>query len=378
MRSQVSVIKCKSYNPQELYPAVRKSLDLIGGINSFVKRSDKVLIKPNLLCACTPDKGIDTHPEFARAVIKIVKETGAEIFLGDAPSVWGTPEDVDSVYELSGMRQVCYEEKVRLVDFNQGAMVSNYPLASWTKECNRIISLPKFKTHDLMVLTGAIKNLFGLIPGLSKTELHRRAMRSDEFAKVLVDIYELAKPTVSIVDGIVAMEGDGPASGGTLRDLGLIIASSDAVALDSVMATIVGLRPEDIFSTKEAYARKLGNMHLSEIEVLGEKLAEVIVPDFKIPQLSILNRMPKPFLSLGKKLIRFRAVIDRDKCRLCGLCAKGCPAGAISQQPQAMVIEFNRCVLCMCCKEVCPEGAVFIRRNPLLGVIKWLLKLLNK
>lgn len=378
MRSKVSVIKCKSYNQEELYPAIRKSLDLIGGINSFVKESDKVLIKPNLLCACTPDKGIDTHPEFVRAVIRIVKETKAEIFLGDAPSVWGTPEDVDNVYELSGMRQVCKEEKVRLVDFSQGAMVSNYPLASWVKECNRIISLPKFKTHDLMVLTGAIKNLFGLIPGLSKTELHRRAMRSDEFAKVLVDIYELAKPTISIVDGIVAMEGDGPANGGTLRDLGLIIASSDAVALDSILAIIMGLKPEDIFSTKEAFERKLGNMHLSEIEVLGERLEGVIVRDYKIPQLSILNRVPKTFLNVGKRLIRFRAIIDQDKCKLCGLCVKSCPAGAISQQPQAMAIEFNRCVLCMCCKEICPQGAVFIRRSPLLGVLKWLLKLLNK
>jgi uncharacterized protein (DUF362 family)/Pyruvate/2-oxoacid:ferredoxin oxidoreductase delta subunit len=378
MRSQVSIVKCHSYSQPELFPAIKKSLDLLGGINSFIQKEDKVLIKPNLLAAAPPESGIDTHPEFVRAVIRIVKETGAQIFLGDAPSVWGTPEDFQTVYEQSGMRRVCEEEGVNLVEFGQSVVVSGYPLVSWIKECNRIISLPKFKTHDLMVLTGAVKNLFGLVPGLYKTELHRRALRSEEFGKVLADIYERVKPDISIVDGIVAMEGDGPANGGTLRDLGLVIAGSDAVAIDSVMAVIMGLKPEDIYSTKEAAGRKLGNMRLDQIEVLGEKLESVCVADYKVPQLSVLNKIPRPLLNLGKKLIHFRPSINRDLCRVCGLCAKACPGGAISQKSQVMTIEFHRCVLCMCCKEVCPEGAVSVKRSFFLKVAKWLLKLLNK
>lgn len=342
---------------------MRKSLDLIGGINSFIKKPDKVLIKPNLLSAAPPDSGIDTHPELVRAVIKVVKETGAEILLGDSPSVWGTVQDVNAVYEESGMRKVCEEEKINLVNFNQSIVVGGYPLASWSKECNRIISLPKFKTHDLMILTGAVKNLFGFIPGLFKTELHRRALRSSEMAKVLADIYERVKPTLSIVDGIVAMEGDGPASGGTLRNLGLIIAGADGVAVDSIMAVIMGLKPENIFSTSEVFARGLGNMHLSQIEVLGEELEKVIVTDYKLPQLSVLNRVPRPFLNIGKWLIRFRVSIDKERCQMCGLCAKACPVGAISEGQKAMTIEYQRCVLCMCCKEVCPEGAVSIRKS---------------
>jgi len=363
MRSQVSVIKCKSYNPQELYLSVKKSLDLIGGINSFVNKSDKVLIKPNLLCACTPDKGIDTHPEFVRAVIRIVKETGAEIFLGDSPSVWGTPQDVNAVYEESGMKKVCEEEGVNLVTFFDSILVSGFPFSAWTKKCNKIISLPKFKTHDWTILTGAVKNLFGLIPGLFKTELHRRAPQCGDFAKFLAQIYGLVRPTISIVDGIVAMEGDGPASGGTLRNLGLVIAGSDGVAVDSVLAAIMGLKPEDILSTREAARQKLGTMDLDNIEILGERMETVVVPDYKLPQMTVFNRLPRPFIKLGKFLLRFSAAINPAKCRMCGLCEKACPANAITRNSRRMLIEYNRCVLCMCCKEVCPEGAVYIKKS---------------
>jgi len=363
MRSQVSVVRCDSYNQQDLYPAIKQSLDLIGGLSSFIQKEDRVLIKPNLLSAAPPEAGIDTHPEFVRAVIRMVRETGAEIFLGDSPSVWGTVQDVNVVYEQTGIRKVAEDEGVRLVDFNRSVVVSGYPLASWVKECNKMISLPKFKTHDLMVLTGAVKNLFGLIPGIFKTELHRRALDAESFSKILSDIYERAKPTLSIVDGIVAMEGDGPGSGGTLRNLGLIIAGSDAVALDSVLATIMGLRPEDILSTKEAGLRRLGNTDLDNIDIWGEKIEELIVPDYKLPQLSVLNRIPKPFLTIGKWLVRFRNTINPDVCKMCELCVKACPVGAISKKAQGMTIEYNRCVLCMCCKEVCPEGAVSVKKS---------------
>lgn len=363
MHSKVAIVKCRSYSLEELFPAVKKSLDLLGGINSFIGKKDKVLIKPNLLSAAAPEAAIDTHPQFVRCVIRLVKETAAEIFLGDSPSVWGTAQDVNNVYEASGIKQVAKEEGVRLVTFDQSMVVNGYALTSWIKECNRIVSLSKFKTHDLTTLTGAIKNLFGLVPGLFKTELHRRALSNKEFSKVLADIYGIVWPTLSIVDGVVSMEGDGPASGGTPRNLGLIVAGSDGVAVDSVLATIMGLRPQDILSTKEAASRGLGVMSLDDIEVVGEELKDVVVPDYKLPQLSILNRMPKPVLKIGKWLVRFRVHFNRDKCRLCDMCQKACPANAISRTENRMTVEFNRCVLCMCCKEICPEGAVSIKKS---------------
>ncbi|MFH1655461.1 MAG: DUF362 domain-containing protein [Candidatus Omnitrophota bacterium] len=363
MKSKVSIIKCKDYNREKLEKAIRQSVDLIGGISSFVKSSDKVLIKPNLLSAAAPEAAIDTHPEFVRAVIRLVKVTGAKIFLGDSPSVWGAPEDVDNVYEKAGIRRIANEEQVELVKFNRSRMKSGFPLTNWVDECSCIISLPKFKTHDLMLLTGAVKNLFGLIPGLYKTELHKRALSCAELSKVLADIYSIVKPKISIMDGILAMEGDGPASGGTPRNLGLILAGSDAVALDSVMATIIGLSPKDILSTKEAAQRGLGCADFDDIEIEGQKIEDVIVSDYKLPQTSILNRMPRPFLNIGKSLLRFRPKIDSSKCTVCGLCVKACPVEAISIKDKRTKINQADCVLCFCCKEVCPQGAISIKKS---------------
>ncbi len=363
MLSQVSIVKCSSYDQPEVFAAVKKSLDFLGGIKKFVSSSDRVLIKPNLLSAQPPETGIDTHPEFVRAVIRLVKETGAEIFLGDSPSVWGSPEDIDEVYEISGMRRIAQEEGINLIKLDRQMLIGNYSLASALKECNCIISLPKFKTHDLMVLTGAIKNLFGLVPGLFKTELHRRALDSASFAKVLVDIFELTKPRLSIVDGIVAMEGDGPATAGTLRKMNLVIAGSDAVSVDSALAVIMGLSPEDILSTREAAKRGLGNANLGGIEIFGERLKDVATLDFKLPQTSLLNKVPQPILRILKKLVRFYPRIDNNLCKACEACAKSCPAGAISKGPKGMRIEYNRCVYCFCCQEVCPHRAVKLEKS---------------
>ncbi|MDP2939582.1 MAG: DUF362 domain-containing protein [Candidatus Omnitrophota bacterium] len=363
MHSQVSIIKCKSYNQLEVYNAIKKAIDFLGGINSFVKKEDKVLIKPNLLSASTPESGIVTHPEFVRAAVRLVKETGAEIFLGDNPSVWGTPEDVEGVYEVSGIKRIAEEEKINLIKLNRSILVNGYALSEYLKMCSCIISLPKFKTHDLMTLTGAIKNLFGMVPGLSKTQLHRQALDSASFAKILVDIYELTKPKLSIIDGIVAMEGDGPAAGGTLRDMNLVLAGSDAVSLDSILALIMGLKPEDILTTKEAKERGLGNAELKDFEIFGENLEDFITPDFKLPQTHFLNKMPKPILKTLKKLVRFYPKIDNDLCKMCEICAKSCPVGAISKRPQNMRIEYNRCIYCFCCQEVCPHAAVKVKKS---------------
>ena len=253
MKSKVAIVKCKSYEPSLVQEATRKAIDLIGGVSIFIRPQSRVLVKPNLLMAKEPEFGIDTHPEVMRAVIKILKEINCEIFVGDGPNVWGSQaENVDEVYERSGMKRVCEEEKVSLVKFDKRRWRGKFPLTSWLDNCDNLVNVPKFKTHDFTILTGAIKNLFGLVSGTYKTELHKKYFDKEDFARILVDIYQEAKPVLTIVDGIIAMQGDGPGTSGKLRDLNLLLASTDCVSVDSVMALIMGLEPFDILTTKEA------------------------------------------------------------------------------------------------------------------------------
>ena len=365
MKSYISIVRCKNYDPSLVEASVRKVIDLLGGITNFVKPKSKVLVKPNLLMAKEPEFGIDTHPEVVRSVIKILKEINCQVFLGDGPSVWGRQiEDVDEVYEKSGMKKVAEEEAITLVKFNKRKMYGEFPLASCLAECDYLINLPKFKTHDLTILTGAIKNLFGLVVGTYKTELHRKYPLVEEFSSILVDIYAQVKPALTLVDGIVAMEADGPATGGKLRNLGLLLASCDCVALDSVLALIMGLKPQDILTTKEAAKRNLGIANIDQIEILGEKLEEIINQPFQLPTPSILRKkIPRPIIELGKKLIRFYPKIDYKNCTLCQACIQACPSSAINFKNKRIIINYSKCISCFCCQEACRFSAIKVGKS---------------
>ena len=289
MSSRVSIAKCTSYDSGLVFEAAKKAIDLIGGISSFIKPGSRVLVKPNLLMAKEPEFGVDTHPEVVRAVIKVLKGINCRVFVGDGPSVWGSQiENVERVYDTSGITRICREEGVELVKFEKRRMRNKFPLTTWLDDCDHFVNLPKFKTHNLTLLTGAIKNLFGLIPGTFKTELHKNYFHIVDFSKILVDIYQEAKPSLTLIDGILAMEGDGPATGGKLRNLNLLLAGSDCVALDSVMALIMGIKPLDVLSTKEAATRGLGEADINSIIILGEKLEAVAGEPFVLPTNSLL------------------------------------------------------------------------------------------
>ncbi|MDI6606573.1 MAG: DUF362 domain-containing protein, partial [Candidatus Omnitrophota bacterium] len=218
MKSRVAIKRCASYDSLAVEEAVCGAIDSLGGIEAFVRPASKVLVKPNLLMAKEPEYGVDTHPEVVRGVIRALKKIGCNIFVGDSPSVFGDEiENVAEVYARSGVKKICQEEEVNLVEFNRRRMHRGIPLTAMLDECDCLVNLPKFKTHNFTILTGAIKNLFGLVVGTYKTEIHKNHFKINDFSKVLVDIYEEAKPCLTVVDGIVAMEGDGPATAGKLR-----------------------------------------------------------------------------------------------------------------------------------------------------------------
>ncbi len=363
--TNVSIIKCRSYDSDLVQEAVRKAIDLIGGILNFIKPQSTVLVKPNLLMAKEPEFGIDTHPEVVRAVIKILKEINCKIFVGDGPSVWGRQiENLDDeVYVRSGIKRICGEEAVALVKFDKKRMREKFPLTTWLDTCDYLVNIPKFKTHDLTLLTGAIKNLFGLVSGTFKTELHKNYFDQNEFSKILVDIYQEAKPALTVVDGIVAMEGGGPATSGKLRNLNLLLAGSDCVALDSVMAQIMGVRPLDVLTTKEAAKRGLGVADIKSISIAGERLEEVIGEPFLLPTTSIKKKLPKPIVNLAKKLIKYYPCVERDNCIQCAACIDACPNKAIRMKDKHIAFDYSKCIACFCCQEACPASAIKVKKS---------------
>lgn len=364
MNSKVSIVRCKNYDPVLVQESVKKAVDLLGGISAFIGPESRVLVKPNLLMAKDPEFGIDTHPEVVRAVIRILKEINCQIFVGDGPSVWGNQvENVDEVYRRSGIKAICEEEEVSLVKFDKRRMREKFPLTTWLDDCDYLVNVPKFKTHGMTLLTGAIKNLFGLVSGTFKTELHKNYFEKSEFAKILVDIYEESKPALTIVDGIIAMEGDGPASIGKLRSLGLVFAGSDCVALDSILAQVMGIEPSDVLSTKEAAQRALGVADMKSIIVLGEKLEEAKGEPFLLPTTYFKRKLPKPVVNLAKRLIKYYPCVEQDNCIGCAACIDACPNKAIRMKDKRIAFNYSKCIACFCCQEACPASAIKVKKS---------------
>ncbi|MFH1678626.1 MAG: DUF362 domain-containing protein [Candidatus Omnitrophota bacterium] len=371
MSSEVSIVKCADYSSPCAEQAIRRAIDLLGGIDKFVKPRSRVLVKPNLLAAREPESGIVTHPEIVRAIIHLLKEIEVQVYLGDSPNASiDDAQEIDSVWEKSGIKQVAREEGVELVRFNQSRWHKRFPLTTWLNELDYFISLPKFKTHDLTILTGAIKNLFGLIPGKYKIELHKNFSTPLNFSRMLVDLYEIAKPTLTIVDGVLALEGEGPGSKAEKRNLGLIVAGVDCVSVDSILALIMGLNPEDILTTKEAAARNLGNARVKDIRILGGELSSFISRPFKLPKTSFKYSIPAFIVKSVGKLIRFYPVIDLNLCLRCNACVRICPEKVIKEKDGDMIIDYPGCIACFCCQEVCLCAAISISKSILAKLLR--------
>jgi uncharacterized protein (DUF362 family)/Pyruvate/2-oxoacid:ferredoxin oxidoreductase delta subunit len=364
--AKVAVSRCGLYDTDKVFDAVKRSVDLIGGIGAFVGPGMKVLLKPNLLSARLPEDAVDTHPEVVRAVVRLVKGAGAVPFIGDSPGGFG--KNIYEIFEKSGMKRIADEEGIKLEAFTASRFVSGIPIARQIFDSDRVISIPKFKTHAITVLTAAIKNMFGAVVGLYKAECHSRSPKEEDFSEILAKVYSITKPHLTVVDGIVAMEGDGPSSG-VLRKMGLVMAGEDAVAIDSCLAKIMGLEPLDILVTKKAYGSRLGEADLSKIEVLGDALDTFIAKDFKLPQTTPLKYIPKSVISSVASLIRFKPHIDNETCRRCNLCKLTCPVHCIEIGQKRCSIDYKKCVRCLCCHEVCPYRAISIRRNILTRMV---------
>ncbi len=364
--SKVSIVRCQDYDAERVFGSVKKAVDLVGGMESFVKPGMKVLLKPNLLSARSPEDAVDTHPEVVRAVARLVRSAGAVAFIGDSPGGYG--KNAEEVFVKSGMRKMADEEGVELVKFNSSKFVDGLPISRFVFDADLIISIPKFKTHSITVLTAAIKNMFGTVVGLAKAGCHSKAPKERDFAKIIAKVYSISKPHLNILDGIVAMEGDGPAAGNP-RPMNLLMASSDGVAIDACLARVVGVEPLDILVTMEAYEKGMGEADMARVEIVGDDINSFIANDFKLPQTTPLKFIPKTIIDNAAKLIRFKPYIDKSICTRCNLCKITCPVSCIEIESDSCTIDYKKCVRCLCCHEVCPYKAISIKRNVLTKMI---------
>ena len=342
------------------YQSCRKAVDRAFEIFPQPIAGKKVVIKPNVLRSSRADEHIVTHPRLLRAVIEKVEEMSpAGIVVGDNPGLFSYGDNENS-FEKTGLMEAAkgyyrnLGDTSRNLAFNADFM-PQVGVSSQILEADILISLPKFKTHGLTVMTGAIKNSYGILPGAQKARLHQIAGTPERFHDLIVDVFRLRVPDLFIMDAVVGMQGNGPAST-DLRDIGLVLAADNAVALDGVVARMMGLEPGRLRFLQKAKAMGLGDYDPQMIQIDGDL---PILPDFKLPPLggeAISSNSAIQELMQSK--VRLRPQADPDRCTGCGTCVEHCPAAALSMPEDLPIADTQLCVTCFCCQEICPEQAM--------------------
>jgi uncharacterized protein (DUF362 family)/Pyruvate/2-oxoacid:ferredoxin oxidoreductase delta subunit len=368
VRQKVSIVPCSDYAYAQVVAGVRAVLEPLGGMEAFVTRGDRVLLKPNLLSGKHPDKCVTTHPSLVKAVAQLVQEAGGIPAIGDSPGVG----DLHHVAAQARITEVAEELGCPLVEFKDVAEIKTdaaytfrrFELAKAVLETDVIINLPKVKTHTQTLFTLAVKNTFGCIPGMRKAQWHLKAGNNHAyFAGMLAELCQIVKPALTVVDGVNGMEGDGP-SNGDPRQLGLILAGANPHALDVTICQIIGVLPEELLTLQAAHERGFEGTDPKQIEVLCQSIEDVGVVPFRLPRRFYIKRKLIAFLKLPlRNIFTPKPIINRDLCKACGACAEVCPPQAISLSKKKVVIDYRQCIRCYCCQEVCPEGAVRLQEG---------------
>lgn len=374
--TKVSLIDLRSYDADAVEAAAREAmLAALGpeGISAF--KSASVLLKPNILLASAPERAATTHPAVVRAAIRIARDYGARrVMVGDSPG-W---QPTGMAAAKAGIAELARSEEAELADFSQGveldlpegSLIKRFELARPVVEAELVVNLPKLKTHGLMYYTGAVKNLFGCIPGLKKSAFHLRFPGRKEFAAMLADLYLAVKPSVHLMDAVVGMEGPGP-NAGRPREIGLILASASGFALDWVAAGLIGYAPKDIPYLSHAAADPRYGFEPAGIRYAGEDPKARVIHDFE--RIRVLkdndifkNHLPPWAHRLVKNLSVARPFFSAERCVRCSACVKICPAKCLELGPgaRAPAIDYGACIRCYCCHEVCPADAIRLRRRP--------------
>ena len=329
----------------------------LGGMGRFVSEKENVLLKINLLSSKGPEKAVTTHPEFVRAVAGAVRETGGKAYIGDSPAGTFSKRTLKKAYKSSGLEHLARQEGISLnfntevqkLDIPEGKRLHKAPICEFMLSADKVIALPKLKTHSFQYLTLACKIMYGAVPGLTKAKYHAQFPRKVSFADMMLDLLTIVKPQLYIMDGILAMQGQGPGSGDPVK-LDLVLASTDHIAMDIAVCKILGIEPVGIPVLKMAKVRGLWP---ERIEYPIHEPGEVAYKGFRLPNTA-------DHLLTGKKPPKKSPVVT-DKCTACGECENICPKDAVKLIGQMAEVTYSRCIRCFCCHEVCPEEAILLR-----------------
>lgn len=373
----MAIVGCDDYERTKVTAAVRRSIDLIGGLDRFVKKGQRVLVKPNLLHGAAPEKCVTTHPEVVHAVAKLLKDFGCEVVIADSPGAgtFYTPSNLRKAYAASGWDKVADELGVELnygtgyreVPNPEGKLLKRFLIVDPAMEADLIVVVSKAKTHVLTTMTGAAKNLFGVIPSIEKPALHSRFQSVAEFSDMIVDLNQLVRPGLQVMDAVMGMEGDGPHTGDPRR-IGVILASADSTALDMVAARLMSFAPMEVGTIASAVSRGLVQEDMSDIELVGDPLESYVVKDFKRPRTMSSEKGfgQKRLASVALSLVKaysLKPLIGRERCTGCGQCVRICPRHCISMRNGKARIDAGRCIRCYCCHEMCDSKAISLQRS---------------
>jgi uncharacterized protein (DUF362 family)/NAD-dependent dihydropyrimidine dehydrogenase PreA subunit len=373
--SKVIIQECKDYVLQDIMEKINDAIDKLGGWDLFVKPGDTVLLKANLIGPKASDTAAVTHSEFVRAITRILKERGCNVWIGDSSggAIAGIAPTAQS-FKVSGYEKVANEEGALIKNFDKEGVVEVEPkgkfkekmfLAKPLFEADVVINLPKLKTHSANVYTGAVKNLFGCIPGLRKATYHKMAPDKEDFGDIIADIHQATKFSLHIMDSITSMEGEGPTAGSVYKSNKILI-STDPLALDAVALNMLGLTVDDVPIIIAAKKRNLGQWNLEDIIIEGDYDSIPKLNNFKLPKV-LKSSKQKSNKAVVKVIDFFKTVpeIDTNKCKKCNMCVESCPMQAIDRATKK--IDYSKCIECMCCHELCLHKAVRLKKNNIIA-----------
>ena len=381
-KSLVALVPLDTYEQEKVSAAVAQAVELLGGIGRFVSCEEHILLKPNLLSRAIPQRAITTHPAVFGAVAKLLCDAGyTHLSYGDSP---GNPTTSPAkAAETAGITAAAEQFAIPMGDFSHGSTVlcedgrvsSSFCLCNGVIDADALINLPKMKTHALERITGAVKNLYGCVFSVNKAAGHAKHPSSEAFADMLCDLYGASKARLHIMDGVTAMEGNGPASGVPVQ-MNVILASDDPVALDSVFCALISLAPEAVPTCVSGAAAGIGTMAHEEIIVRtpegdftpAEAAARWGNPSFDV----FRGQMKKSLIARSAKVLpclQDRPHVDKARCIACGVCEEACPVegkAVHAGNGQKAKYDYRKCIRCYCCQEMCPAKAI-TQHRPLLS-----------